>query len=67
MLAAGQLITAAAISYADASRPVGPEVLDRLFDRQAIHTGTSLVGFDVFPRRDHVLTRECLLEQVRSP
>src|SRR6266849_4061343 len=29
------------------SRPVGPEVLDRLFDRQSINTSASLVGFDV--------------------
>ena len=47
--------------------PVGLEILDRCVDRQSIHPSTAAIGLDTFPRQDHVLSRECLREQVGSP
>src|SRR5699024_8733298 len=47
--------------------PVGLQVSRRLGDRAPIHSSTAFIGFDAFPRRGHVLSRECLREQVGSP
>ena len=46
---------------------MGLEEFRSLINRQSIDTRTSLVGFDAFPRRRHVLTRESLRKQAISP
>jgi hypothetical protein len=37
------------------------EIFGSLFDCQSINAGATLVGFDVFPRLNHILTQENLL------
>lgn len=46
---------------------MGLEEFRRLINRQSIDASTSLVGFDAFPRRRHVLTRERLRKQALPP
>jgi hypothetical protein len=41
-------------------------MLDGVLNSESIDTSTSLIGFDAFPRLDHVLTREYLLKQIFS-
>ena len=52
------------------SSNVGPRALEifaRVLHRASIDAGTSLVGFDVLPRRRHVLSGQRLPEQVTGP
>jgi hypothetical protein len=48
-------------------RPADLEVFRGLLNRQSIDACTTFIGFDAFPRRHHILTRENLLKQVIPP
>ena len=47
-------------------RPVSPEMLNGVGDRQTIHSRTAFVGFDSFPSHQQVLSCERLFKQTRS-
>jgi hypothetical protein len=52
------------------SSNVGPRALEifaRVLHRASVDAGASLVGFDVLPRRRHVLSAQRLPEQVTGP